>query len=72
MPEMNLNYQSTKDFSRIAHKQVNIFNSWEDEIAIVPGQLTEIGGSYAIKSLVGAAQALTTRQFPVFLLTRQD
>jgi 4-hydroxythreonine-4-phosphate dehydrogenase len=62
MPEMNLNYQITKDFSKIAHKQVNIFNCWEDEIAIVPGQLTEIGGSYAIKSLLAAAQALKEKK----------
>src|ERR1700704_1639401 len=62
MPEMNLNYQSTKDFSRIAHKQVNIFNSWEDEIAIVPGQLTEIGGSYVINSLAGAPRALKKKK----------
>ncbi|HMH23392.1 MAG TPA: 4-hydroxythreonine-4-phosphate dehydrogenase PdxA, partial [Puia sp.] len=62
MPEMNLNYQNTKDFTRIAPKQVNIFNCWEEEIAIVPGQLTDIGGSYAVKSLISAAQALKEKK----------
>ena len=47
-PEINFNYQSTKDYTRIAPKQINIFNCWEEEIAIVPGQLTDIGGSYAV------------------------
>ena len=62
IPEINFNYQSTKDCSRIAHKQVNIYNCWEEEIAIVPGQLTDIGGSYAIKSLVTAVEALRDKK----------
>jgi 4-hydroxythreonine-4-phosphate dehydrogenase len=62
MPEINFSYQSTKDFSRIAHKQVNIYTSWEEEISIVPGQLTDIGGSYAVKSLIGAAEALKEKK----------
>jgi len=62
VPEINFAYQSTKDFSRIAHKQVNIYNCWEEEIAILPGQLTEIGGSYAVKSLVAAVEALKDRK----------
>ncbi len=62
IPEINFNYQSTKDFSRIAHKQVNIYNCWEEEIAIVPGQLTDIGGSYAVKSLVTAVEALRDKK----------
>jgi len=62
IPDLNFNYQSTKDFSRIAHKQVNIYNCWEEEIAIVPGQLTDIGGSYAVKSLVTAVEALRDKK----------
>ena len=62
IPDINFNYQSTKDFSRIAHKQVNIYNCWEEEIAIVPGQLTDVGGSYAIKSLVTAVEALRDKK----------
>lgn len=62
IPDINFNYQSTKDFSRIAHKQVNIYNCWEEEIAIVPGQLTDVGGNYAIKSLTAAVEALRDRK----------
>ncbi len=58
IPEINFNYQSTKEFNRISHKQVNIFNCWEEEIAITPGQLTEAGGIYAVKSLSAAVEAL--------------
>ncbi|MBN8854941.1 MAG: 4-hydroxythreonine-4-phosphate dehydrogenase PdxA [Sphingobacteriales bacterium 50-39] len=62
IPDANFNYQSTKDFSRIAHKQVNIYNCWEEELAIVPGQLTDIGGSYAVKSLTIAVEALRDKK----------
>jgi len=58
LPEYNFSYQSIKDFTRINHKQVNIYHCWEEELAITPGQLTEIGGRYALKSLVAAVQAL--------------
>src|ERR1700688_2018822 len=54
IPEINFNYQSSKDFSRVAPKQANIYNCWEEEVAITPGQLTDTGGQYAIKSLITA------------------
>jgi 4-phospho-D-threonate 3-dehydrogenase / 4-phospho-D-erythronate 3-dehydrogenase len=58
IPEINFNYQSTKELNRIAPKQVTVFNCWEEEIAINPGQLNELGGAYGIKSLTMAATAL--------------
>ncbi|HVS95454.1 MAG TPA: 4-hydroxythreonine-4-phosphate dehydrogenase PdxA [Puia sp.] len=61
-PDMNFNYQSTRDFSRVTPKQINIYNCWEEEIAIVPGQMTDIGGSYAVKSLTTAVEALRDRK----------
>ena len=51
MPEMNLNFSHIKDFTRINHKQVNLFNCWEEDIQITPGQLTDEGGKYAVLSL---------------------
>jgi 4-hydroxy-L-threonine phosphate dehydrogenase PdxA len=62
IPDINFNYQNSRDFTRIAHKQVNIYNCWEEEIAIVPGQLTDIGGSYAVKSLMAATEALKDKK----------
>lgn len=56
--DSNFNYASIKDFTRINAKQVNVFNAWEEEVAIQPGQLTEQGGKYAIRSLMAAVTAL--------------
>ena len=48
VPEINFNYQSVKDLGRLNNKQVNVFNCWEDEVAIAPGQLSEVAGKYAV------------------------
>ncbi|MCX6317469.1 MAG: 4-hydroxythreonine-4-phosphate dehydrogenase PdxA [Bacteroidetes bacterium] len=56
--DANLSYTIIKDFTRINQKQVNLFNCWEEEIAITPGQLTETGGKYAVISLQAATTAL--------------
>jgi len=58
IPEINFNFSSVKDLGRINHKQINMFNCWEEEVAITPGILNETGGKYAVISLVTAAQAL--------------
>jgi 4-phospho-D-threonate 3-dehydrogenase / 4-phospho-D-erythronate 3-dehydrogenase len=58
VPELNFTYQSTKEYNRFNPKQVTVFNCWEEEIGVTPGQLTELGGVYAVKSLVAAATAL--------------
>ena len=54
----NFNYQSTREFTRLNHKQVNLFSCWEEEVAINPGLLNEIGGKYAVLSLQTATAAL--------------
>lgn len=56
--DSSFNYQNIKDFNRIFHKQVNLFNCWEEEVAIAPGQLTDVAGKYAIISLQTAVAAL--------------
>lgn len=62
IPELNFNYQNTKEFGRLNNKQVNLFNCWEEETAINPGQLTEAAGKYAILSLQTAVAALKQKQ----------
>jgi 4-hydroxythreonine-4-phosphate dehydrogenase len=62
IPESTFNYQHIKDLARPFHKQVNLYNCWEEEVAINPGQLTDAGGAYAVKSLVAAAEALKERK----------
>ena len=56
--ELPFNFQIIKDFTRINHRQVNLFPVWEEDIPAEPGQITPSGGIYAIKSLVAAATAL--------------
>ncbi len=58
VPDINFNFMSVKDTTRVNHKQINVFNCWEDEIAVTPGLLNEVGGKFAVLSLVTAAQAL--------------
>ena len=56
--DTHFNYQSVKDFTRVSPKQINLIHCWEDEVAVNPGQLSEVGGRYAVKSLLAAAEAL--------------
>src|SRR5215213_10172922 len=58
VPDINFNYQSLKEVSKVSHKQINIYNCWEEEVAITPGQLNETGGKYAVRSLLSAVEAL--------------
>jgi 4-hydroxythreonine-4-phosphate dehydrogenase len=58
LPDINFAYQAVKDFSKISYKQLNVFNCWEEEVAINAGQLNETGGKYARLSLQYAVDAL--------------
>lgn len=58
----NFNFHVTKDLSQLNLKQVNVFSCWEEEVPIQPGQLTEISGKYAVRSLNVAAQCLKDGQ----------
>ena len=62
IPDYNFSFTSLKDFSKINTKQVNIYNCWEEEVVITPGELNETGGIYAIKSLKAATDALKNGQ----------
>ena len=58
LPDINFNFSTLKDAGRINHKQVNLFSCWEEDATVTPGILNEIGGKYAVMSLIAAAQAL--------------
>jgi len=62
LPDINISYQAIKETTRINNKQINLFNCWEEEVQINPGQLNEIGGKYALISLEQATQALKAGQ----------
>lgn len=58
VPEIVFNFMSIKELTRINHKQVNVYNCWEEEVSITPGVMNDIGGRYAVKSLLAGAAAL--------------
>lgn len=58
IPESNFNFTTLKDLGRVYHKQINLHNCWEEEVAVTPGVLNETGGKYAVMSLLKAGQAL--------------
>jgi 4-phospho-D-threonate 3-dehydrogenase / 4-phospho-D-erythronate 3-dehydrogenase len=58
IPEININFNIIKDPGLISHKQLNLYNCWEEDVNITPGILNEIGGKYAVKSFSTAAKAL--------------
>jgi 4-hydroxythreonine-4-phosphate dehydrogenase len=56
--EATFNYQIIKDPARAVPRQVNVYNCWEEDVSVNPGQLSEAIGKYAVRSLVAAALAL--------------
>ena len=60
LADVNINSSIVKDSSRVNPKQVNVYNCWEEDIAVTPGLLNETGGKYAASSLLIAAEALKT------------
>ncbi|HVZ26488.1 MAG TPA: 4-hydroxythreonine-4-phosphate dehydrogenase PdxA [Sediminibacterium sp.] len=58
LPENNFSYTIVKDLTRLNTKQANLVNCWEEEVNITPGQLSEIGGKYALIALEQAVQGL--------------
>lgn len=48
-PDFNLSI--IKSLDQVHHKKPNLLVCWEDEVEIKPGEVTEIAGKYAFKSL---------------------
>jgi 4-hydroxythreonine-4-phosphate dehydrogenase len=67
LPESNLNFNITKDLQRLNPRQFNIYNCWEEEVAVTPGEVNETGGKYAIQSLRDAAAALKENRIHVLV-----
>ncbi len=67
IPDINFNFSSLKDFNKINPKQINIYNCWEEEIVINPGELNDTGGRYAVKSLMAATEALKNNQIDALI-----
>ncbi len=58
LPDLNFSFSSIRDATRINPKQVNVYNCWEEDGDITPGQLTADAGNHAVISLTVAAEAL--------------
>ena len=58
LPELNFSWQNVKELNHLNIKQVNIYNCWDEDVIIQTGQLNDIGGKYAVKSLLAASEAL--------------
>lgn len=52
------NYQTIKEIDKLNPKTINVFSCWEEDVAVSPGQLNDIGGKYAVLSLTAASKAL--------------
>ncbi len=62
LPENNLTFNIAKDASQISTKRVNVYNCWEEDATVTPGELNATGGKYAYISLTTAAEALKANQ----------
>ena len=58
LSEFNLSFAVINDMQKLNPKQVNVFNCWEEEVEITPGELTATGGKYALISLEKAVESL--------------
>lgn len=58
VPEYQMNFSAIKNLEQLNPKQVNIFNCWEEEVQITPGELTDTAGKYAVRSLQVATLSL--------------
>ena len=58
VPDAQFNWQNVKEFSRLNPKQLNIYNCWDEDVIITPGQLNDTGGKYAVRSLLAGVHSL--------------
>jgi 4-hydroxythreonine-4-phosphate dehydrogenase len=57
-PGLNFSFGIIKEFNKLEPKHLNIYNCWEDDVVVTPGVMNETGGTYGIKSLMSACNAL--------------
>lgn len=58
LPDFNFSFSIVKDSTKINPKQINVYNCWEEDIVVTPGILNDVGGKYAVASLLVATEAL--------------
>ncbi len=65
--DINFNYTVIKDLDKLSSRNLNILNVWEETVDIKPGELNEIGGTYAVKSLLAAGEALKKKEIDILI-----
>ncbi len=60
-------YTTIKNFNNLSHNTLNIFPVWEEEFQITPGNPSETSGTYALKSLEAACEALKNKHIDVLV-----
>jgi len=60
-------YQSCKSADDAVMRKVNVVNLWDEEIKFELGQVTELGGKYAFRSLEAATQDLAAGKIDVLV-----
>jgi 4-hydroxythreonine-4-phosphate dehydrogenase len=62
LKETHFQYTGTKDFNTLNLKGINVFTCWDEDVIMNPGQMTELGGKYGVRSLMVATQCLKDGQ----------
>ena len=62
IPDFQMPFSTAPDLDKLNPKQVNLIQCWEEEAPIQPGELTAIGGKYALISLEHAVAALKNKK----------
>jgi 4-hydroxythreonine-4-phosphate dehydrogenase len=62
LPDLNIQFNAVKDFTKLNPKLVNVYTCWEDDVDVQPGVENADGGKYAIRSLQVATQCLKDKQ----------
>jgi 4-hydroxythreonine-4-phosphate dehydrogenase len=60
--DCNIQFNGIKDVTKVNPKQINVFNCWDDEVAMQLGAETAEGGKYAVRALEVATQCLKDGQ----------
>lgn len=63
----NFNFTIVDHLDKLNQRQTNVYNIWQEQVDITPGELTNDGGKYAIQSLTAAVEALKDGKIDVLV-----
>lgn len=64
---MDISFQGIENIDEVIHKKINVLNVWKEPIDVEFGKETELAGTYAVKSLKAAVQALKQDKIDVLV-----